>query len=143
VVIGKGFGKETVEGCERIADGRTELIYFPDAERMKRLMLESDIAVSGGGQTLYEMARLGLPAVAIIVAENQSMQVRSFFKKGFLLNFFWWDRFTEKDLINAVKNLYDPRVRRKLADTGRNLVNGQGARRLVKLYLITAMFRLI
>ena len=34
-------------------------------------MAQADLAISGGGQTLYELAALGLPAVAVCVASTQ------------------------------------------------------------------------
>ncbi|HEK24805.1 MAG: UDP-2,4-diacetamido-2,4,6-trideoxy-beta-L-altropyranose hydrolase, partial [Hydrogenobaculum sp.] len=52
VVIGKGF--KNINEIEYTKDANTDLIYFPKAEKMKELMLESDIAISAGGQTLYE-----------------------------------------------------------------------------------------
>ncbi len=132
VVIGKGFRKEIINECKEIADKKTEFIYFPNAEGMKRLMLESDIAISGGGQTLYEMARVGLPPIAIVVADNQIMQVKSFFEKGFVQNFFYWDRLTEKDIITSVTYLSSLYLRREKSRIGRNLIKGCGVRKMVK-----------
>jgi UDP-2,4-diacetamido-2,4,6-trideoxy-beta-L-altropyranose hydrolase len=38
---------------------------------MKHAMLETDIAISNGRQTLYKLVRVGVPTIAIGVAENQ------------------------------------------------------------------------
>ncbi|HIE58998.1 MAG TPA: UDP-2,4-diacetamido-2,4,6-trideoxy-beta-L-altropyranose hydrolase, partial [Hydrogenothermaceae bacterium] len=69
VVIGKGF--KNIEEINSVADKNTNLIYYPDATKMKDIMLKSDIAISAGGQTLYELARVGVPTIAIAVADNQ------------------------------------------------------------------------
>jgi spore coat polysaccharide biosynthesis predicted glycosyltransferase SpsG len=39
---------------------------------MAELMSLADLAVTGGGTTLYEAAFLGLPVAAVTVAENQT-----------------------------------------------------------------------
>lgn len=56
--------------------------YSLDAEHMKTLMLESDVAISAGGQTLYELASVGLPTIAIQVVDNQSEDISGFLKRN-------------------------------------------------------------
>lgn len=56
---------------EKAGDPNTEYVRFPDAERMKDVMAGSDLAISAAGQTLYELARIGLPTIAIAVARDQ------------------------------------------------------------------------
>ena len=48
----------------------TTLIYNANAEEMSSLMQNSDIAISSGGQTLYELVCLGVPTIAILLVEN-------------------------------------------------------------------------
>ena len=48
------------------------LFHSPDA--IQELMLQADLAISAGGQTLYELLCLGCPTVAIEVALNQKKQ---------------------------------------------------------------------
>ena len=69
VIIGNSFSNK--EEIEKAADDKTELIYGPDASGMLNAMLNSDIAVSASGQTLYELACTGLPTIAIGVIDNQ------------------------------------------------------------------------
>src|SRR5690606_28227098 len=42
-----------------------------NAGEMLKLMLDSDLAVTAAGQTTYELARTGVPFVAVGVIENQ------------------------------------------------------------------------
>jgi UDP-2,4-diacetamido-2,4,6-trideoxy-beta-L-altropyranose hydrolase len=42
-----------------------------NVERMSKLMLKSDIAISSGGSTLYELAVTKTPALVMLQAENQ------------------------------------------------------------------------
>jgi len=66
IVIGKAFNN--IEEIKKNTDKNTNLIYYPDAEKMKKVMLNSDIAISAGGQTLYELASVGVPAIGVCIA---------------------------------------------------------------------------
>ena len=69
IVVGKYFKK--IEYSRRwISDQKIKLWYNVDEYKMKNLMEAADIAVSAGGQTLYELARTGTPTIAIKVADN-------------------------------------------------------------------------
>jgi len=89
VVIGNSF--KNIEEIKEVADENTNLIYYPDAKKMRDIMLESDIAISAGGQTLYELARTGTPTIAIGVAENQKGNIDGFLKNGLILFAGWWN----------------------------------------------------
>jgi UDP-2,4-diacetamido-2,4,6-trideoxy-beta-L-altropyranose hydrolase len=81
VIIGNGF--QNITEIEALKDHNTELIYYSDAAEMKKFMLESDIAISAGGQTLYELARIGVPTIAITVADSQSANIHGWQEVGF------------------------------------------------------------
>jgi UDP-2,4-diacetamido-2,4,6-trideoxy-beta-L-altropyranose hydrolase len=131
VVIGKGF--QNIKEIESAADKRTNLIYFPDAEGMKKIMLESDIAISAGGQTLYELARVGVPTIAIAVADNQMNNVKGWHRAGFIRYAGWWeDEVVLENIKNSLKLLEDKSLRERMTKIGRTLVDGKGARRVVQ-----------
>ena len=135
LVIGKGFNKDIIKVCEDIADKRTRMVYYPNAEAMKDLMLKADIAISAGGQTLYELARIGVPTIAIIVADNQEMQVKTFFERGFLYGFFYWDEFDDTRLSEYIEELQDVALRKEKSEIGRSLIDGRGAHAVVEEFL--------
>lgn len=68
VVIGSGC--KSIDSIESLQDDSTTLVYSANAKQMSFLMQESDIAISSGGQTLYELACLGIPTIAILLVEN-------------------------------------------------------------------------
>ena len=131
VIIGRGY--RNAEEIKMAADGRTELIYFPGAEGMKTVMLESDIAISAGGQTLYELARVGVPAISVIVADNQINNVQGWEKNGFVVNAGWYNAPDLPEKINdGFKLLEELSARERMSKAGRLLVDGNGAERVVE-----------
>lgn len=134
VIIGKGFNN--IKEIENIVDKNTELIYYPDVEKLKQVMLNSDLAISAGGQTLYELARIGVPTIAISVAENQDNNIKSLMKVNFLANFLTWlDKYLDKKILKQIERLENKAIREKISKLGRILVDGKGSIRIVNKLL--------
>ena len=130
------LGLKMVNVIVDVMDDKSELIYYPDADMMRRLMLESDIVVSGGGQTLYELARIGTPVVAVGLALNQLHNLDYWQTTGFIEYAGFWD---DNKLISNVKDkielLMDKDVRLFKSGKGKNFVDGRGAVRIVSYCL--------
>lgn len=130
VIVGSAY--TNTRWIEAVADENTRFIHSPDAAGMEAVMKVSDIAVSSGGQTLYELACLGVPTVAVSVAENQRNNVAAWAKTGFIENAGFWQ---DEDIVEQVENTfcllsaYDRRVRS--VETGQRLVPGNGADRII------------
>ncbi len=134
VVIGRGF--ENIKEIEGLKDERTNLIYYPDDNKIRKVMLKSDIAISAGGQTLYELARVGIPTIAIAVAENQLNNIRGFVRSGFVEYIGSWnDNALFGKLSKAVELVNNYRERVTRYNIGKRLVDGQGTKRIVSALL--------
>jgi len=132
IVVGEGF--QNTKELEKLEDHKTEFIYYPDARDMKQLMLESDIAISASGQTLFELARIGVPTIAIAVAENQLSNVKRWKKTGFIKYAGWWqDSNMDKNIISCINDFMDFARRKKSCKIGRELVDGSGSKLIVEL----------
>ncbi len=130
IVVGKGC--RNAEEIEKLKDRKTELMYSPDAGGMKDIMLESDMAISAGGQTLYELARVGVPTIAVAVAGNQLNNIKGWQKAGFVEYAGWWeDGEVLNNVINKTGLLKDNCLRSEKAKTGRMMLDGLGAVRTV------------
>jgi len=93
----------------------------------------ADIAAIGGGSTLWEVASLGIPAVAAVVADNQASGTAAAEAHGFVVGV---DVRTVNDgarkVADAVLALLEDLDRRDaLASAGQALFDGRGARRVV------------
>jgi UDP-2,4-diacetamido-2,4,6-trideoxy-beta-L-altropyranose hydrolase len=130
VIIAKCF--QNIAEIEKLKDNNTELIYYPDAAGMKEIMLESDIAISAGGQTLYELARIGVPTIGVCVAQNQLQSVEGWEKSGFLKYVGWYnDENLEQRLVSSLSYLMSKRVRMHRSKIAREIIDGQGCKRII------------
>lgn len=103
-----------------------------DAQKILDLMVNADICISGGGQTIYELARCGVPTIGICFGENQLLNLRGWTKEGFL-KFGGW--FNDKNLYYKIKNYIlemDYKARLKMSKIGQKFINGQGARKITE-----------
>ncbi|WP_457601068.1 UDP-2,4-diacetamido-2,4,6-trideoxy-beta-L-altropyranose hydrolase [Hydrogenivirga sp.] len=130
VVIGRGF--KNIKAVEDAADNNTHLLYFPDAKMMIDVMLHTDVAISAGGQTAYELARTGTPSILISVATNQLNNCIELQNSHIVLYAGNWEnRFILKKTINLLKKLEDKNVRESISLKGQALIDGKGPERVV------------
>lgn len=136
VIIGKGFTKMNINEIKRVRDSKTSLIYYPDAKEIKNIMFESDVAISACGQTLYELARIGVPTIGIGVAYNQVNNIRGWLKAGFIEYAGWWkDNNLIEKILKCYERLEDKKVRMEKSLIGRKFVDGQGSQRIINKLL--------
>ena len=129
VMIGSGF--RAVKRIEGAADRNTSLIRSPGAAEMKKVMLESDIALSAAGQTLYECAGTGLPAVVVAIAENQLRNAQGWQRAGFIEYAGWWeDTQISKNIIDGIEALKNKNSREQKSLIGQRSVDGKGGLRV-------------
>ena len=100
--------------------------------RVSHLFAAADVAISGAGQTLYELAATGTPTVAIKVARDQARQLRAFTRGGVVLSAGdgGADTVIVRVLRHTQKLLADARLRTTLSRRGPRLVDGRGADRV-------------
>ena len=90
-----------------------------------------DLAITGGGATLWELAYLGLPSLALVVAENQVPLAHSADQLGISVNLGWNKDFTVQDFVAHFKNLFNnPNLLKEMSSRGLNLIDGEGVVRV-------------
>ena len=100
---------------------------------LRSFMLDADLAVSGGGQTAYELAATATPTLGIRLARNQAINLRGLAEAGALKDLgspddSGFDRRLADALLNLV---HDRGARQMMGTSGRRLVDGRGAERVV------------
>jgi UDP-2,4-diacetamido-2,4,6-trideoxy-beta-L-altropyranose hydrolase len=103
-----------------------------DAQNMAKLMVWADFAVSAGGSTCWELAFMGLPALVIILADNQQAVARGLDKAGAVINLGWYHSLSSLQIAKALRNLaVAADTRTKMIRQGRNLIDGKGIERIL------------
>jgi UDP-2,4-diacetamido-2,4,6-trideoxy-beta-L-altropyranose hydrolase len=111
---------------------RSEVIV--DAKNMPDLMAWSDIVVTAGGSTSWELAFMGVPSIVVVIADNQHEIAKGLENAGVSLNLGWFSTVSENTLSRALTGLIKDRNRRvAMSNAGRRLVDGKGVRRVVAI----------
>lgn len=134
VVIGRSF--KNIKEIENLKDNKTKLFYCPNAETMKYIMLESDIAISAAGQTLYELARIGSPTIAVFIAKNQLYNVKGWAKRGFIDYVeFNKDKNILIKIVRLFENMKSFEIRNRKSKIGNKFIDGKGSLRILNYLL--------
>ena len=121
------------EAARRLNDcGSIELLSDP--ADMPALMAWADVCVTAAGSACWELAFMGLPSLAIVVAENQILSVQAAERAGLLVNLGPHRLLDEERLAATLGDLCrDPSARGSLSMRGRALVDGRGVERVLAL----------
>ncbi len=116
-------------------DERVKIYLSP--KDVRSVLRRCEMAVTGGGQTLFELAFAGVPAVAVVMADNQKPNVQGFASAGALLSAgqpseAGFDRRLRR-LISRLAR--DSGLRDRIAKRGQSLVDGKGAMRVAHFIL--------
>jgi spore coat polysaccharide biosynthesis predicted glycosyltransferase SpsG len=131
VVVGPNFPHRADVHQRATAIGA---IVHENVNDIAALMLDTDLAISGGGTTMLELATLGVPALIIPQNEPETRFSASIATRGAV-------RTLPLDIAPAdlrrevLALLDDPAARELLSATGRETVDGQGQARIAALIL--------
>lgn len=118
---------------ETLKNESVELIYSPSSSEMIRAMLDADLAISASGQTLYELACIGVPTIAIGIIDNQGDNIKNWLNEGFIEYAGYWN---ENNLLNNILDkiefLKDKNHRYEKKLKGIRVIDGKGSLRIVK-----------
>jgi UDP-2,4-diacetamido-2,4,6-trideoxy-beta-L-altropyranose hydrolase len=104
-----------------------------DVSNMAEPMAAADVAISAAGSTCWELCLLGLPALLVDVADNQTELARELDRRGCAVHM--GDRAVSIEKIaEQLKRLVrSQELRQSLSQRSRELVDGGGAMRVVSL----------
>jgi UDP-2,4-diacetamido-2,4,6-trideoxy-beta-L-altropyranose hydrolase len=125
MIVGPFF--ERVNDLRAMESSKIRLVHNP--QNMRDLMLRSDLAISAGGQTLYELAATGTPAVVVETAGNQRPNIEALARAGTIV---YLAERTSEALADAIARVSPPEVREEMGVRGKALVDGRGAERSAK-----------
>jgi len=100
---------------------------------MPKLMAWADLAISSAGSTCWEVLFMQLPAVVIILAENQKAIAEKLHRLGLAVNIGWHENSSSKMIMESVHRMsHDEQFRIDLVSRSRSTIDGLGAERLLR-----------
>lgn len=102
-----------------------ETIMLIDVNNMAEVMANSDLAIGAAGSTTWERCCLGLPAIQLVIAENQRLIANALVKENVI-------KLADKpEQINGFIDNVNSWLY-KLSFESRQIVNGHGAEQIIK-----------
>lgn len=128
-------GLADVEAASRRS--RLAVTIVRGANGLADLIARADLAISAAGQTLYELAMMGTPTIAVELFDNQAGSLAALSKAGVVKTV---GRVTEAGfgarlLTELNQLLTDSAERARLSHAGRHMVDGRGADRVAAAIL--------
>lgn len=134
VVVGGGLTEHHLREFEEVRAGLKGAYDFYSnipMERMHALMAESDAALTAAGNTLYELACLGVPSAVISHHEKHDRVARAFASREAVLNMGIGSRLSAEDMASGIEGfLSDAKARRELGNNIRAITKTDGISRL-------------
>lgn len=116
-----------------VRDSRFPLRLASAVTDMSELYAWADMAVTAGGSTLWELSYMGVPAVTLILAANQEPSSLALDRYGSIRCLGYPGELSQQQVADAVSALaMDANGRQRMSNLGRQLVDGQGAWRVVQ-----------
>lgn len=134
VVVGGAnpHGAKILAAARALPHGMTADVLTSVAD-MAPHFLWADLALCAGGSTLWELAAFGLPALAVVLAENQQGGVSACETAGSVVSLGCADGLSHTAVASQLATLLDDAARRQaMTNAGLRLVDGDGARRVMQ-----------
>jgi UDP-2,4-diacetamido-2,4,6-trideoxy-beta-L-altropyranose hydrolase len=132
-------GQTHAAANEASTDRGVRIWRHAPTDNMATLMAEADMAICAAGSTCWELACLGVPALTLIVADNQARVAEGLHGLGVVRNLGWFDAVSDADIAAAIELLRRDAARVEMSRRGRELVDGRGADRVVNAMRLTTV----
>jgi len=132
VVLGPAFNHH--EAFQRFLSGAGRSFEVREnVDDMSTLMAEADLALASFGQTAYELAAMGLPAIYLCLTRDHEASAQAFVRAGVAKSLGWHRSVTAAGVAQSVRSLLDKHeLRRRMAESTVDLVDGRGAAMIAK-----------
>ncbi len=126
-----GTGAPSLDALSALASHDRRIHLHLNSQEMANLMAEADLCVGAGGSSVWERATLGLPAVNVILADNQAPMAQRLAEAGAGLALDARGEGFEAALLDVWGRLVEePPLRWSLAERASQLCDGRGADRV-------------
>lgn len=98
-----GIANPHREEIEQLCAQAPNLHFHCQVPNMADFMMNADLALGAGGSTTWERCCLGLPTLAVIIAENQAEMTETAARHGLQWNLGWYNTITVQTLRHALE----------------------------------------
>lgn len=99
---------------------------------MAPLMAWADVAITAAGSSCWELAFMGLPSLLLVTAANQEKAAENLAERQVFLHLGQGCTANVSDMSRGLQGLLkDEELRRRMSQAGRELIDGQGAQRVL------------
>lgn len=131
VIVTSGFVYS--DKIKKIADNNSNVVLYENYKYLSEVMQNSDLAISSGGSTLYELCCCGTPTLAFILADNQTGIVDRLSSEGYIQSFGWYTDIGNSNIAQRVHDLImNFGIRKDYSYKMQTLIDGKGAYRIAK-----------
>ena len=130
IVIGSAY-KNKEELQEFLKNCKCKYNLKENVSNIFELMFNSDLVISTGGLTAFELCAVGTPFISIAAVDHQIDRLKEMNELGICKYAGDWENFNEENLYNLISELIGNRTKRELmVGKGKNLIDGKGVERI-------------
>jgi len=130
-VLGASSGElECVKDAARALESK--VTFLRAATNMAMLMADAEVAIAAAGSTCWEMCFMGLPALIVDIAANQTAEAIELHRQGYAKYLGSGSALRPQKLAAELTDLLiSQEMRRQISQRCRDLVDGRGADRVI------------
>jgi len=133
VILGPFF--QNTKKLKKMIRSSQNISFHESPSKMWKLFSNADIAISNGGNTLFELACIGIPTICIPTVKHEIKYTEKFNSQNFSLNL----KLREKNshlITSSVLNLINnTKLLKTMSYNGQKMVDGKGLFRVTKKIL--------
>jgi spore coat polysaccharide biosynthesis predicted glycosyltransferase SpsG len=133
VVIGSGFAHRRELAAMGEASRTNRMTEHEHLSSLSNLLCQCDVGFTAGGNTLAELACVGTPALVAFEDPHERAQGEAFERRGFGCCLGPGVSVERTQIRDAIETFDDPAVRERHCVTGKALVDGKGAQRVLDI----------
>ena len=134
VVTGPGIPNNL--NIPHLQSNKIKIYSSLDSIGMRNVMMDCDVAISAGGQTLYELGALSIPTIAIQVIDNQNEDIEGWKEKSLIHKVIPWDdELVCQKVCSALYDLKSIEVRQGMINRVKDILSGNSVVKIIDILI--------
>ena len=131
LVLGGAYQEEKQIG--KVAEHNKSIKIFHNISYLNSLFFESDLAFCAGGNTLHELAVMGVPTIVVPSMPHEVRNGKAFECAGFSVCGSMAEEFSYQELAELFDRIKEQAVRENMRDAGKKMADGKGYERIYRI----------